>query len=102
MKCFGSNPDGQLGATQEGPLIETADPVNLGSSFGAVVGLRAGTNHNCALNATGFTKCWGANYRGPLTIVSQPQSITQKGVHAHPLTARERELWVFAAFEPFS
>ena len=24
---------------------------------------------------------------------SRPQSITQKGVHAHPLTAREREHW---------
>ena len=24
---------------------------------------------------------------------SQPQSITQKGVHARPLTAREREHW---------
>ena len=34
--------------------------------------------------------------------LSQPQSITQKGVHAHPLTAREREHWFFAAFERFS
>ena len=35
-------------------------------------------------------------------ILSQPQSITQKGVHARPLTAREREHWFFAAFQPFS
>ena len=35
-------------------------------------------------------------------MISQPQSITQKGVHARPLTAREREHWFFAAFEPFS
>ena len=27
------------------------------------------------------------------TKISEPQSITQKGVHAHPLTAREREHW---------
>ena len=33
---------------------------------------------------------------------SQRQSITQKSVHAHPLTAREREHWAFAAFESFS
>ena len=33
--------------------------------------------------------------------VSQRQSIAQKRVHAHPLTAREREHWFFAAFEPF-
>ena len=26
-------------------------------------------------------------------MLSQPQFITQKGVHAHPLTAREREHW---------
>ena len=32
--------------------------------------------------------------------LSQPQSIQQKGVHARPLTARERTL-VFAAFEQF-
>ena len=32
----------------------------------------------------------------------QPQSITQKGVHAHSLTAQEREHCFFAAFEPFS
>ena len=25
--------------------------------------------------------------------ISRPQSITQKGVHTHPLTAREREHW---------
>ena len=34
--------------------------------------------------------------------LSQPQSITQKGVHARPLTAREREHRGFAAFEPLS
>ena len=28
-----------------------------------------------------------------LHYISQPQSITQKGVHARPLTAREREHW---------
>ena len=28
-----------------------------------------------------------------LRLFSQPQSSTQKGVHAHPLTAREREHW---------
>ena len=30
---------------------------------------------------------------GLLGFFSQPQSITQKGVHARPLTAREREHW---------
>ena len=34
--------------------------------------------------------------------LSQRQSITQKGVHARPSTAREREHWFFGAFEPFS
>ena len=33
--------------------------------------------------------------------ISQPQSITQKGVHTHPLTAREREHGFFVAFEQF-
>ena len=32
----------------------------------------------------------GCSYR----LSSQPQSITQKGVHAHPSTAQEREHWV--------
>ena len=35
-------------------------------------------------------------------FISRPQSITQKGVHAHPLTAWEREHWFFVAFESFS
>ena len=32
-------------------------------------------------------------FQDEITQLSQPQSITQKGVHAHPLTAREREHW---------
>ena len=28
-----------------------------------------------------------------MSMISQRQSITSKGVHAHPLTAREREHW---------
>ena len=38
---------------------------------------------------------------GPWTKLSQPQSITQKGVHTDLLTAREREHWFFAALWPF-
>ena len=45
-----------------------------------------------------------ASHADPLTLpsFSQPQSITQKGVHAHLATAREREHWfkTFVAFEP--
>ena len=39
--------------------------------------------------------------RSGKALLSQPQSITQKGVHAHPLTARECEHWFFAAFIEF-
>ena len=39
----------------------------------------------------GVYKIW------PPKNVNQPQSITQKGVHAHLLTAREREHWVFGS-----
>ena len=34
-----------------------------------------------------------ANRSHVVKIVSQRQSITRKGVHTHPLTAREREHW---------
>ena len=34
-------------------------------------------------------------------IISQRQSITQKGVHAHPLTAREREHWFLQHLSDF-
>ena len=35
------------------------------------------------------------------TLVSQRQSIIQKGVHAHPLTARERENWFLQHLSQF-
>ena len=36
-----------------------------------------------------------------LAMISQPQSITQKGVHAHLLTAREREHWFLQRLSHF-
>ena len=35
------------------------------------------------------------------TRISERQSITQKGVHTHPLTAREREHWVLQHLSHF-
>ena len=42
------------------------------------------------ISETGRIRFRGVRFQTPN---SQPQSITQKGVHTHPLTAREREHW---------
>ena len=54
------------------------------------------THKMCLVNLDAF------NRRIAQRFLSQPQSITQKGVHARLLTTREVRTLVFAAFEPFS
>ena len=60
------------------------------SDSGAVVG--GGFLQKMKEKGKGVGRVGGGVGTGTGTV-SQPQSITQKGVHAHPLTAREREHW---------
>ena len=63
VRCWGMNFYGQLGdgGTELGLSPVTPQGLNAG-----IVGLAAGADHTCALNAQGGVLCWGANYAGQL------------------------------------
>lgn len=64
VKCWGVNNAGKLGdGTTEGYRTTPVDVVGLASGVSAIA---AGTQHTCALTATGGVKCWGAHYYGEL------------------------------------
>ncbi len=78
VACWGDNRFGQLGGGKPGPRAEKrrsswdpdwvpnpVPPVQV-SGLEGVMQLACGTNHACALDATGAVWCWGANASGQL------------------------------------
>jgi hypothetical protein len=63
VKCWGENDAGQLG---DGTTINRSTPVDVLGLATAVMMVRAGTEHTCAVTAVGAVKCWGYNFYGQL------------------------------------
>lgn len=61
VKCWGSNPSGQLGDGTTTPRAAPADVLGLHSGVRA---LAAGWFHTCAVMTSGTVKCWGENGAG--------------------------------------
>ncbi len=64
LLCWGDNYAGQLGI---GTKDEMDAPTRVKNLAGiAIVAVRAGTSHTCALTSAGGVKCWGGNSSGEL------------------------------------
>lgn len=63
VKCWGDNQYGQLG---NGTTTREHTPVDIMGLPDDVVQITVGSNHSCALLATGDVRCWGFNGAGQL------------------------------------
>lgn len=61
--CWGRNASGQLGT---GDVTSRLTPAPVAGLSGGVKAIAAGSDHSCALTATGAVKCWGYNFYGVL------------------------------------
>jgi alpha-tubulin suppressor-like RCC1 family protein len=81
VKCWGYNPYGQAGPTNNGGISPT--PQDVSGFSGNAASLAAGFYHTCALTIAGGAKCWGYNSAGALgngstslAIQPTPQDVT--------------------------
>ena len=72
IKCWGWNPDGQLGygdiearGNEPNEMGEHLPTINLGEDF-IPIQIAFGSCHNCVLSTSGRVKCWGCNRYGAL------------------------------------
>ncbi len=63
LKCWGSNPKGQLG---NGTATASSEPVNVIGLTSGVRAVSGGSEHTCAVTTSGGAKCWGGNQIGQL------------------------------------
>ena len=84
VSCWGSNAHGQLG---NGSTTDSAQPVAVTALEPGVRAIVAGSDHTCALMASGSVWCWGRNDAGQLgndsTVASTtPVSVSELGAVA--------------------
>lgn len=63
VRCWGHNNSGQVGTGSIGANVLTPTAV---VGLSGVESIRAGSNHTCALLASGAVRCWGINSNGQL------------------------------------
>jgi alpha-tubulin suppressor-like RCC1 family protein len=67
VKCWGANPNGQLGNAATAASANKAVVVKLGTaSLSGVTSVAAGGSHSCARVASGKVYCWGSDATGQL------------------------------------
>eukprot|EP00039_Didymoeca_costata_P014514 m.235261 g.235261 ORF g.235261 m.235261 type:complete len:308 (-) comp16041_c0_seq12:1400-2323(-) len=85
--AFGCNSEGQLGngdtADQINPMrVSISSKANEASSFGTLIGLASGAEHNAALSIDGSVFLWGSSEAGQLGLSKNslvPRKLKRKG-----------------------
>jgi len=73
LKCWGNNPNGQLG---DGSTTDRLAPVQVSGLMSGVAAVELGKRHSCALLQSGAVRCWGDNYKGKLGDGTQTNRLT--------------------------
>ncbi len=63
VKCWGRNNNGQLG---NGTQVDSFTPVQVTGLTSGITSISLGSDHACAITASGAAKCWGTNINGVL------------------------------------
>jgi alpha-tubulin suppressor-like RCC1 family protein len=85
VACWGNNSSGQLG---DGTTVSRPTPGAVVGLPAGVVAVATGTQHTCALTASGMVSCWGSGFVGQLGDGSPTsQATTPRGVAGLPAAA---------------